>query len=181
MKTINQIIDDVIATEGGYVNDPADSGGETMYGITAAVARANGYNGPMSVMPRDMAVKIYTQRYVQVPGFDKVFGLDADIGAEIIDTGVNMGPTQAAMFLQRWLNGLNDTGSRYQTLFVDGAIGAVSIAALSAYLKWRGNSGKTVLLRGLNSGQAVRYLEICENKPTQKKFLFGWMLQRVVV
>lgn len=181
MKTIAQIIDEVIAVEGGYSNDPTDAGGETNFGITVAVARENGYKGAMKDMPRTVAVAIYTKRYVQDPRFDAVLQLDADIGIELIDTGVNMGPTQAAMFLQRWLNGLNDSGSRYQALFVDGRLGNVSLAALGAYLKWRGTDGKAVLLRGLNSVQAVRYLEICESKPTQKKYLYGWMLNRVVM
>lgn len=181
MKTIAQIIDDVIATEGGYSNDPDDAGGETNYGITVAVARESGYSGPMKTMPRDVAVKIYTRRYVQDPKFDSVLALDGDIGVEIIDTGVNMGPTQAALFLQRWLNGFNDTGSRYQALFVDGRLGSVSMAALAAYLKWRGADGKKVLLRALNSTQALRYLEIAESKASQKKYLYGWMLNRVEI
>lgn len=179
MKSIAQIIDDVITTEGGYVNDPADAGGETNYGITLAVARANGYIGEMKKMPRHVAVSIYTQRYVKAPRFDHILALNTEIGIELIDTGVNMGPTQAAMFLQRWLNALNDTGSRYQPLFVDGRLGEISSAALEAYLKWRGKDGQKVLLNALNSSQALRYLEISESKASQKKFLFGWMLNRV--
>jgi len=42
-EIINQIID----VEGGYVNDPSGSGGETNFGITEAVARAYGYAGAM--------------------------------------------------------------------------------------------------------------------------------------
>lgn len=181
MQRIDQIIDHVIAAEGGYVNDPADAGGETNFGITVAVARANGYTGPMRALPREVAVNIYRQRYITAPGFDRITAVDAEIGAELIDTGVNMGPTQAAMFLQRWLNGLNDTGSRYQALFVDGRLGRVSQEAFAAYLKWRGRDGRTVLLRALNSAQAMRYLEIAEAKSSQKKFLFGWVLGRVVI
>lgn len=181
MTRIEQIIDQVIAAEGGYSNDADDAGGETNFGITIAVARANGYTGPMNAMPRDVAVKIYTRRYVQEPRFDSIAALDGDIGAELIDTGVNMGPAQAAIFLQRWLNGFNDTGSRYQSLFVDGRLGEVSLAALAAFLKWRGSDGKKALLRTLNSAQAMRYLDIAESKPSQKKFLFGWILNRVLM
>src|SRR5690625_1688136 len=42
---VKQIIDDIIRVEGAYSNNPADKGGETMYGITVSVARANGYSG----------------------------------------------------------------------------------------------------------------------------------------
>ena len=178
-RTADQIIDEVIRVEGGYVNDPADSGGETNYGITIAVARANGYQGAMRDMPREFAELVYRKRYIDGPRFDAVLAMDADIGAELIDTGVNMGPHRAAEFLQRWLNGFNDTGSRYQALFVDGRVGDVTLAALRAFLNWRGAQGKVVMLAALNGLQASRYLEITEAKPSQRRFLYGWMLNRV--
>lgn len=177
--TIDKIIDDVIKAEGGYSNDPDDAGGETMYGITVAVARANGYAGPMRNMPLSVARTIYRKRYVTEPKFDKVAEIDEQIGAELVDTGVNMGPHRAAEFLQRWLNGFNDTGSRYQALFVDGRVGNLTLDALSKFLRWRGLDGRKALFRGLNGVQAARYLEITEARPTQRKFLFGWVLNRV--
>ena len=48
---IDQLIDELIAREGGYTNHPADRGGPTRYGITEAVARAHGYDGPMALLP----------------------------------------------------------------------------------------------------------------------------------
>ncbi len=39
--------EEIILHEGGYADDPADSGGKTMYGITEAVARNSGYRGEM--------------------------------------------------------------------------------------------------------------------------------------
>ena len=43
MNTVKQkVISKIIEVEGGYSNDRSDSGGETKYGITVAVARANG-------------------------------------------------------------------------------------------------------------------------------------------
>lgn len=181
MNRIAQIIDDVMEAEGGYANDPDDAGGETMYGITVAVARANGYMGPMRAMPGALARRIYMDRYVRVPRFDAVAEIDGLIGAELIDTGVNMGPARAAEFLQRWLNGFNDTGRRYSALFVDGRVGPVTLASLRAFLAWRGADGALALLRGLNGVQAARYLEITEARPSQRKFLFGWLLNRVEV
>lgn len=50
-------------TEGGYANHPRDKGGETMYGITEAVARENGYKGPMRELPREFAERIYREKY----------------------------------------------------------------------------------------------------------------------
>ena len=43
--TITTLIDQLIAREGDYVDHPADRGGPTRWGITTAVARANGFGG----------------------------------------------------------------------------------------------------------------------------------------
>jgi len=178
---IKRVVDEVLRAEGGYVNDPADKGGETNFGITVAVARANGYKGAMRDMPEAVARAIYTARYITEPKFDQVLAVHAGIGAELIDTGVNMGPHRAAEFLQRWLNGFNDTGGRYPALFVDGRLGALSLGALGAFLKWRGQDGATVLLRGLNGVQVERYLSITEANTAQRRFLFGWIKERVAM
>jgi hypothetical protein len=53
--SVDTLIDEVISREGGYVDHPADRGGPTMFGITEAVARANGYDGPMRNLPRATA------------------------------------------------------------------------------------------------------------------------------
>lgn len=179
MKTIDSIIEEVLRAEGGYVNDPDDRGGETNWGITVGVARASGYTGPMKDMPRELAKQIYLGRYVTIPRFDLVAGVSMSIAMEVIDTGVNMGPGRAAEYLQRWLNGLNLPGSGYQDLFVDGRVGSLTIEALQRFLTKRGKEGEIVLLKGLNSTQGNRYLEITENNKSQRKFLYGWMANRV--
>ena len=56
MALKDQIIDEIIRKEGGYVNDPADSGGETNWGITVSRARQSGYNGDMRTMPRSVVL-----------------------------------------------------------------------------------------------------------------------------
>ncbi|APW38954.1 hypothetical protein RD110_18535 [Rhodoferax koreense] len=172
-------VNNIIAVEKGYVDHPDDKGGPTNYGITLAVARANGYQGDMRDLPVDLARKIYGARYISEPKFDQVAGINMEIAMELIDTGVNMGPGKAAEFLQRWLNGFNDTGSRYADLFVDGRLGPVSLAALQAFLRWRGMEGIKVMLKALNGVQAARYLEITEGNRSQRAFLYGWINQRV--
>lgn len=169
------IINGVIDREGLYANDPDDQGGETMYGITVAVARANGYHGPMKDMPRSVAYAIYLKRYIKEPKFDLILAIDEKIGEELIDTGVNMGPSKAAEFLQRWLNSLSAA-----KLFVDGRVGPITAKALVKYItSRRAGESRTIMLRALNSIQAVRYLEIAESQPSQTKYLNGWILNRV--
>lgn len=173
------VIDAILQAEQGYVDHADDRGGPTNHGITQAVARANGYEGSMRDMPVSFAREVYRKRYIVAPGFDKVATINADIAAELIDTGVNMGPSKAAEFFQRLLNGLNAQGSRYPDLLVDGRIGTVTLDALRAFLRWRGTDGVKVVLRGLNALQAVRYIDIAENNPSQESFLYGWLLHRV--
>src|SRR4051812_11797343 len=50
---VGGLIEALIDREGGYVDHPADKGGPTCFGITEAVARAQGYSGPMRQLPRD--------------------------------------------------------------------------------------------------------------------------------
>ncbi|KAF0812808.1 hypothetical protein IGB42_02651 [Andreprevotia sp. IGB-42] len=176
---INSLIDGLISREGGYANDAADQGGETMWGITIAEARANGYAGAMRDLPRSKAIEIYTRRYWIAPGFSQVAILSMAIAGELFDTGVNCGPATAATMLQRSLNALNQGGADYADIAVDGEIGPATLRALSAYLNKRGQTGVTVMLRALNCLQGARYVELCEKKPSQERFLFGWLANRV--
>lgn len=178
-QRIERILSDVIRIEGGYVNDAADRGGETRWGITAATARTYGYTGPMAALPEATARAIYRALYVEAPRFGEVIAIDPDLGAKLVDTGVHMGPVVAATFLQRWLNAFNDTGTRYAELVVDGHVGAKTLGALRAFLRWRGPMGATTLLKGIHSSQGARYLDLCEGNRSQRRFAFGWVTQRV--
>jgi lysozyme family protein len=46
-------IEALIGKEGGFSNHPVDKGGPTMYGITEQVARAFGYDGLMTLLPKE--------------------------------------------------------------------------------------------------------------------------------
>lgn len=168
--TFDEILAGVLANEGGYVFDPNDAGGETNFGITKAVARANGYTGAMKDLPRAMAIEIYRAKYIIAPGFGLVGNLSMPIAAEMVDTGVNMGPSIAGRFLQRALNGLGDA-----LLTVDGNVGPATLAALKAFLAKRGKEGEKRLLALLNAEQGVRYLELAEGRSQNRTFLYGWL------
>ena len=173
--TIDQIIEEVLKAEGRYVNNPDDRGGETNWGITKATARAHGYNGPMRDLPRATAKQIYLDTYVVKPGYDKIAVLSPSIAAELVDTGVNMGPTVASRFLQRALNALNQRGADYPDIAVDGAAGAGTRTALTKYLAKRGAEGERRLLALLNALQGARYVELCEGRQANETFMFGWL------
>src|SRR5437764_14803553 len=154
------------AREGGFVDNPADKGGPTCFGITQEVARAQGYAGPMRLLPRSEAVAIYLRLYWQRPRLDEVAKRSSRLAAELFDTGVNMGPAVAVTFLQRALTALNRNAKDYPDLTPDGRVGAATLAALDAFLKIRGTtSGETVLLRALEALQGERYLRLAERRP----------------
>jgi lysozyme family protein len=174
------VIDGILAREQGYTDHPADRGGPTNYGITLAVARANGFDGDMRDLPLSLAREIYRKRYIVRPAFDKVWLASPLIGDELIDSGVNMGPARAAEMLQRALNAFNQQGSRYADLFVDGQIGEVTLDALRMYLRQRGEEGIRVMVCALNVLQGARYFDIAEGNPSQEAFMYGWIRSRVL-
>jgi lysozyme family protein len=176
---VDQLIDAVIDREGGYSDQPADKGGPTCFGITEAVARANGYAGPMQQLPRTEAAAIYRCLYWSRPGLDEIGKRSAPLAAELFDTGVNMGPAVAITFLQRALTALNRNAKDYPDLTPDGRVGPTTLAALDAFLKIRGANGEIVLLRALNALQGERYLRLAERRPANEAFLYGWLANRV--
>ena len=173
------LIDAVIDREGGYVNHPADRGGPTRWGITEAVARAQGYAGAMRALPREDAVSIYRRLYWQRPAYDQVARRAPLIAAELFDTGVNMGTGTATGFLQRALNALNRAARDYPDITVDREIGPRTLSALDAFLRVRGAGGETVLLRAIEALQGERYIALAERRPSQEAFLYGWLANRI--
>ena len=175
---IDDLIDAVIDREGGFAHHPADRGGATRYGITDAVARANGYAGDMRGFPRAAAVAIYRRLYWTQPRFDRVAERAPALAAELFDTGVNMGPAVAAGFLQRALNALNRGARDYADVLLDARIGAATLAALDGFLAAR-PAGETVLVKAVEALQGERYLHLAERRPTNEAFLYGWLANRL--
>jgi lysozyme family protein len=173
------LVDSVIDREGRYVNHQSDRGGPTCWGITQAVARANGYEGDMRSMPRELAVTIYRSIYWQAPRFDQVAKRAPMIAAECFDTGVNMGTATASGFLQRALNALNRSARDYPDVVLDRQIGPRTLSALDGYLSTRGDAAETILLRAMEALQGERYIALAENRPSQEAFLYGWLANRL--
>ena len=177
---IEQYLDELIKREGGYVNNPADRGGATKYGITEAVARENGYKGSMKDLPLDVAKSHLSKNYWTLPRFDQVNTISSAVAEELLDTGVNCGINFAKPLLQRALNLLNNQGKAgWPDLAVDGIYGSATLNALKTFLTKRGKEGEKVLVRVLNIMQGQRYIEICERNPTQEQFFYGWIANRI--
>lgn len=177
--TIETLIDEVIGREGGYSNHPADKGGPTRWGVTEQTARSFGYAGDMRVFPREKAVEIYRTQYWTLPKFDRVATIYPAVAAELFDTGINMGQSVAAGFLQRALNVLNRGASDYPDLRIDGLLGNISLAALTDFKRVRGAAGEQVLVKALDALQGARYIDLAEQRPANEAFLYGWLANRI--
>ncbi|MCC7310791.1 MAG: hypothetical protein IT510_06050 [Sulfuritalea sp.] len=180
-SSVADLIAEVIAKEGGYGNDPDDSGGETNWGITIREARRNGYTGPMKDMPRSVAESIYEMTYWYEPGFFDVSVIVPKVARELFDTGINCGTGKAAEFLQVALNALNRQGKDYPDIEEDADIGPATIKALTAYMKRRGVDGEDVLLKALNCLQGARYIELSRARQKDETFVYGWLANRVAL
>lgn len=116
MSAFDDAFDALIGNEGGYSNNPADPGGETMWGVTQRVARAYGYAGAMRDLPRDTAKAIAKKLYWDPLRLDE---LDARVAFQIFDANYNGGHPVI------WMQGA--AGAK-----VDGLIGSATIAAVQA-------------------------------------------------
>ena len=105
MKDFDEAFHKLLGHEGGYSNHSKDRGGETMWGVTIAVARANGYQGAMKDLPVIKAKEIYKQAYWNPIRADE---LPAEIRYLVFDAAVNSGVKQAVKWLQRAVGSQED-------------------------------------------------------------------------
>ncbi|GGL63947.1 holin-associated N-acetylmuramidase [Wenxinia marina] len=128
MPTVREITDDILAREGGYVNDPADPGGATNFGITIGTMRRLGLDldgdgqvtsADVRRLTRAQAADILMRHYYEQP---RIAELPESVRASVYDAYVNSG-ANAVRILQRLLNDMRIECE------VDGAIGPQTIAA----------------------------------------------------
>ena len=178
MMLFDKLIGPLLDKEGGYVNDPSDSGGETNFGITKATAERAGYHGALVTMTRAQAIEIYKARYWQPVKGDALAAISESLAEEIFDTAVNCGPHRAATFLQRVTNALNDGQRLALDVTVDGRIGPATLRSVKALCAKR--NAKT-LVKALNCLQGAFYIELAEKREKDERFLYGWLNHRVTL
>lgn len=166
MKSVDELIDDILRREGGYVDHPADRGGPTNYGITQkTLSRVLGRAATASEvagLSRDMAREIYRRDFYLGPGIDT---LPERIRPFVFDSAVNHGPRRAIRFVQ---DVCNDAG--FGPLDVDGVMGPRTRSAAERADQAMGE----VLLSALIEERLNFYDLIVANDPSQRAFLRGW-------
>lgn len=149
----------VLPHEGGYSNRPNDAGGETMYGITVATARRNGYLGPMRDLPLSVAADIYEREYW--PGLDQIE--NQAVAAKILDIRVNSGVEAGNRIAQLAANTLVEPPTP-----VDGRWGPDTVLTINS-------ADPAGMLQALADLSAQRYQHIAQTNPSQMEFLKGWL------
>ena len=131
MQSVEDIADEIIAREGGFVNDPDDPGGATNHGVTIGTMKKLGLDlnrdGLVDVLDvkalsRDRARRIFLQHYYHAPGIAR---LPEPLRASVFDMQVNAGGN-AIRILQKLLVEMG------QAIEVDGRIGPATRAAAEA-------------------------------------------------
>ena len=150
MKNFDEIIKQVLAHEGGYVNDPKDLGGETKYGITKL------FYPELNIkeLTIEKASEIYKKDYWDR---NKVESLPQNLWHIYFDMCVNMGKRTAVKVLQR------AAVNRGRDIEVDGGLGPATIGAL-----------KGVELDRVRAYRVKFYVDLITAKPEQEKFFLGW-------
>lgn len=108
MQTVRQIAEEIVAREGGYVNDPDDPGGATNYGVTIHTMRRLGLDlsgdGQVDVadvrrLSREQAAEIFMRHYFEAP---RIAEMPEALQPSLFDMYVNAG-ANAIRLLQRLL------------------------------------------------------------------------------
>jgi len=148
----------LLKNEGGYVNNPADKGGETYAGITATTARAAGYTGPMNPIPAATVASIYQNNYWAPAGLDGC--TDQNIATALLD-GAADGLDNLAKVVQNALTTLNVENDQ------DGHWGPNTLAAVQSV-------DPDTFLSALSDAWIAWYQAIVARDPTQQQFMSGW-------
>lgn len=157
MASFDRAIGAVLKHEGGYVNDPADPGGETKFGISK---RAYPHLDIKNLTVKQ-AKAIYKRDYWRYDRFRQ-----QRVAGKVFDMAVNMGHKPAHRILQQALN------AQGFSLKVDGIVGRRTLGALN-------RSKSRPLMDELRALMAKRYAELVLKNRQLKKFLRGWMRRAV--
>ena len=174
-----QASEKVAVTEGGYSNDPRDSGGETMLGVTKEVARAAGYKGKMADLTPTYKDSLGYFNYWRPLHLDHISGADSvyfPVALRLYHVSYNMGPGRAGGFLQFCLNTMNLNACRYPDVTVDGAVGRKTLEAFDKFRKQRGKTGEVALRMCIMGLQLAYYASLTQRRPKDEAYAVGWYL-----
>lgn len=165
MKSVRTLAEEIVAREGGFVNDPADPGGATNFGVTLATLRRLNLdvNGDARIDQQDVrrlsqeqAVEIYMEHYYRRTG---IGDLPEVLQASVFDMYVNAG-ANAVKVLQRLLTSMGFDCEP------DGQIGAQTVrAANDAFV-----AAPNFLADAYGIARRNYYYALADARPSSRKY-----------
>jgi lysozyme family protein len=179
MQDVTEIAREIVAREGGYVNDPDDPGGATKYGVTIGTLRRLGIDltgdgkvteADVRQLTRAKAVDIFVDHYFRRPHIDE---LPEELQASVFDMTVNAG-TNAVRVLQRLLAEMG------HILADDGIIGPQTVAAARA----AADAAPDLIADAYGIARRNYYYALADARPASRKYARrrdggkgGWILR----
>lgn len=172
MSDFNAALQVILKHEGGWVDDPADRGGETNFGISTKIitdegltnvelglpsGRERGWLKPMHI---NAAIHVYKKLYWDRYGYGQIN--DQTVATKICDAAVNMGGLQAAKLAQRAATACGQPATD------DGKLGPKSFAAINACVPYE-------FLVAMKDQMERFYEAIIVARPANEKFRKNWM------
>ena len=165
MTSVKDIATEIVAREGGFVNDSDDPGGATNHGVTIHTMRRLGIDvnrdtrideRDVRALSREQAVEIYLEHYYKRPG---IAGLPEPLEASVFDMYVNAGGN-AVKILQRLLT---DMGYPCDP---DGTLGPQTIRATQ--MAFKAAPGHLVDAYGI--ARRNYYYALADARPASRKY-----------
>ena len=179
MRTIEEIADEIVAREGGYVNDRDDPGGPTKHGVTIHTLRRLGLDldGDGDVDARDVrrvtpeiAREVFLRHYFRRPGLS---GLPEPLQAPVFDMYVHSG-SRAVRLLQQLLREMGED------IAVDGACGPLTRAAAHRAM----DAAPDHLVDAYGIARRDWYYRLAQARPASRKYVrrkdggkAGWIVR----
>lgn len=156
----NKLVEKLIALEGGYVNNAADAGGETKFGIS----KRSYPNLDIKNLTVEQAVNIYHIDYWEKNNLGKIS--DCDLAWAIFKAVVATNPLRVIGILQAENNAINS-----KQVAIDGKLGPKTLGAINQLSpQWSG------ILKNLFEYRLSQYYtNLVLKNNSQKVFLLGWL------
>lgn len=165
MKTVQDIAEEIVLREGGYVNDPDDPGGATNFGVTIHTMRRLGLDldrdgdvdaRDVRALTRSQAVDIFIRHYFQKP---RINALPAALQASVFDMYVNAGGN-AVKILQRLLRQMG------HEVGIDGVIGPITAQAA----KTAAHAAPDHIADAYGIARRNYYFRLADRRPKSRKY-----------
>lgn len=160
MQSVDDITNEILRREGGFVNDPDDPGGATNFGVTigtlSAIRGRNVSVQDVQNLTRQEAFDIFKEYYYRRP---RIASLPDPIEATVFDMNVNAG-SNSIKILQRLMIAFGWTVS------VDGVLGPQSIGVAEEVH----NAAGRYFVDAYGIARRNYYFAIADRRPKSRKY-----------